>query len=281
MNESLNKTMNANANESLFGFDSYEEYLSSSCEISQDLADASFEDLFLEEIGSYFENHFGDDLNAFLNEIKSTGSSHTSNEIQYWNINPCFGLTDVIPKERRKAFYISLYWVLITNQVLHFYFRRFSINMNIFKYQPKFIGNCNGLSLMSSACGHHQHPNLLFYGVIDHMGIFRSEELSSLGFNSENGRTSDLANLHQEVEPSDFDLKKAVIKYQSYFVNRITEYLKYDSNQLSRRGVISKIFDEIEKGVYSQNPSKVNENISSSRELLCKQTRKDYMPIDE
>ena len=41
----MNELMNTNANESLFGFGNYEEYLNSSCELPQELAEASLDHL--------------------------------------------------------------------------------------------------------------------------------------------------------------------------------------------------------------------------------------------
>ena len=119
---------------------------------------------------TYYKQHFQRDLLNFVGQIPVDGNKHYNrNEfnIQYFFLTPSYKYLDIIPTDRQGLFSVALFWTILVDQTfysnyLHSYqtFQRKSL-------YPKFIGNCTAPSLMSSECGHHQHPRKIFQAIND------------------------------------------------------------------------------------------------------------------
>jgi len=120
---------------------------------------------------TYYANHFKSDIFNFLSQIPIEGNKHHSNEdifIQYFFLTPSYTFLDIIPEKIRGNFIIALFWTVLIDQVCYSNYRS---SYYLFKKKtnyPKFIGNCTAPSLMSSQCGHNQHPTKILLAVNDY-----------------------------------------------------------------------------------------------------------------
>jgi len=113
---------------------------------------------------TYYKQDFRHDLQRFVGQIPIEGNKHYDKEefnIQYFFLTPNYKYLDIIPTDKRGLFAVALFWTVLIDQVFYTHFR--------FSYQtfPKFIGNCTAPSLMSSECGHCQHPKRIFQAIND------------------------------------------------------------------------------------------------------------------
>lgn len=119
---------------------------------------------------TYYKAHFQRDLLSFVGQIPIEGNKHYDrNEfsIQYFFLTPQYRYLDIIPQDRRGLFAVALFWTVLTDQTMYTYFRNLYQSFRRNALYPKFIGNCTAPSLMSSQCGHHQHPSKILKAIND------------------------------------------------------------------------------------------------------------------
>ena len=119
---------------------------------------------------TYYEQHFQRDLLNFVGQIPIVGNKHyDKNEfsIQYFFLTPQYKYLDVIPQDRQGIFAVSLFWSVLVDQTFYSTYRHSYQTFQRKTLYPKFIGNCTAPSLMSSECGHHQHPRKLLQAIND------------------------------------------------------------------------------------------------------------------
>lgn len=105
-----------------------------------------------------------------MGQIPSEGNKHYDrNEfnIQYFFLTPQYKYLDIIPPDRQGLFAVALYWTVLVDQTLYSNFRHSYQTFQRKTLCPKFIGNCTATSLMSSECGHHQHPRKILQAIND------------------------------------------------------------------------------------------------------------------
>lgn len=123
------------------------------------------------EFRKYYPVEFERDLLKFMKQIPIVGNKHYNNEehrIQYFYLTPNYNYLDVFSKDKQILFIVALFWSVLIDQVFYTYFK---CDYSIFQKKtlyPKFIGNCTAPSLMSSQCGHNQHPLLILNAVNDY-----------------------------------------------------------------------------------------------------------------
>ena len=119
---------------------------------------------------NYYLTKFQSDLLTFLSNIPEKGKHHYNDgdtTIQYFMLTPQYTYLDKVPLENLSYFAVALYWTVLIDQV---YYAHFKSEYPTFKKNtlyPKFIGNCTAPSLMSSECGHHQHPSKILKAIND------------------------------------------------------------------------------------------------------------------
>lgn len=119
---------------------------------------------------TYYKQHFQRDLLNFVGQIPIVGNKHyDKNEfsIQYFFLTPQYKYLDVIPQERQGIFAVSLFWTVLVDQTFYSTYRHSYQTFQKKTLYPKFIGNCTAPSLMSSECGHHQHPRKILQAIND------------------------------------------------------------------------------------------------------------------
>lgn len=141
---------------------------------------------------TYYKQQFQKDLLIFVGQIPVEGNKHYDRQefnIQYFFLTPGYKYLDIIPEDRQGLFTVALFWTVLVDQVFYSYFgSSYQTFQRKAKY-PKFIGNCTAPSLMSSECGHHQHPEKILQAVNDTLNkgnrfdfdreIFKKDESSS------------------------------------------------------------------------------------------------------
>jgi len=119
---------------------------------------------------TYYKQYFQRDLLNFVGQIPIDGNKHYDrNEfnIQYFFLTPQYKYLEIIPVDRQDFFAVALYWTVLVDQTFYSNYRH---SYQIFQRKtlyPKFIGNCTAPSLMSSECGHHQHPRKILQAIND------------------------------------------------------------------------------------------------------------------
>ncbi|MDI9366235.1 MAG: hypothetical protein QM541_14860, partial [Flavobacterium sp.] len=119
---------------------------------------------------TYYKQHFQLDLLNFVGQIPINGNKHyDKNEfsIQYFFLTPQYKYLDVIPQDRQGIFAVSLFWTVLVDQTFYSNYRHSYQTFQRKTLYPKFIGNCTAPSLMSSECGHNQHPRKIFQAIND------------------------------------------------------------------------------------------------------------------
>jgi hypothetical protein len=105
-----------------------------------------------------------------VGQIPIDGNKHYDrNEfnIQYFFLTPQYKYLDIIPQDRQGLFAVALYWTVLVDQTFYSNFRHSYQTFQRKTLYPKFIGNCTAPSLMSSECGHHQHPRKILQAIND------------------------------------------------------------------------------------------------------------------
>jgi hypothetical protein len=124
----------------------------------------------LTDFKTYYKQHFQRDLLNFVGQIPIVGNKHyDKNEfsIQYFFLTPQYKYLDVIPQDRQGIFAVSLFWTVLVDQTFYSTYRHSYQTFQRKTLYPKFIGNCTAPSLMSSECGHHQHPRKILQAIND------------------------------------------------------------------------------------------------------------------
>lgn len=119
---------------------------------------------------TYYKQHFQRDLLNFVGQIPIDGNKHyDKNEfsIQYFFLTPQYKYLEVIQKDRQGLFAVALFWTVLVDQTFYSNFRHSYQTFQRKTVYPKLIGNCTAPSLMSSECGHHQHPRKIFQAIND------------------------------------------------------------------------------------------------------------------
>lgn len=118
----------------------------------------------------YYKHYFQSDLLTFVGQIPIDGNKHYNrNEfnIQYFFLTPQYKYLDIIPQDRQGLFAVALFWTVLVDQTYYSNFRHSYETFQRKTLPPKFIGNCTAPSLMSSECGHHQHPRKILQAIND------------------------------------------------------------------------------------------------------------------
>ncbi len=119
---------------------------------------------------TYYKQHFQSDLLNFVGQIPVDGNKHYDRNqfnIQYFFLTPSYRYLDIIPIERQGLFSVALFWTILVDQTFYSIYRHSYQTFQRKTLYPKFIGNCTAPSLMSSECGHHQHPRKIFQAIND------------------------------------------------------------------------------------------------------------------
>jgi len=118
----------------------------------------------------YYKLYFQRDLLNFVGQIPVDGNKHYDrNEfnIQYFFLTPQYKYLEIIPHDRQGLFAVALYWTVLVDQTFYSHYRHSYETFQRKTLYPKFIGNCTAPSLMSSECGHHQHPRKILQAIND------------------------------------------------------------------------------------------------------------------
>ncbi|MBS1643979.1 MAG: hypothetical protein JST36_03000 [Bacteroidetes bacterium] len=119
---------------------------------------------------TYYKLQFQQDLLNFVRQIPFDGNKHyDKNElnIQYFFLTPQYNYLDIIPHDRQGLFAVALYWTVLVDQTFYSNYRHLYQTFQRKTLYPKFIGNCTAPSLMSSECGHNQHPRKILQAIND------------------------------------------------------------------------------------------------------------------
>lgn len=119
---------------------------------------------------TYYKKYFQLDLLNFVGQIPIDGNKHYDKiefNIQYFFLTPQYKYLEVIQQERRGLFAVALFWTILVDQTFYSYFRRSYQTFHRKTLYPKFIGNCTAPSIMTSECGHHQHPRKILKAIND------------------------------------------------------------------------------------------------------------------
>lgn len=119
---------------------------------------------------TYYKQYFQLDLLNFVGQIPIDGNKHyQKNEfnIQYFFLTPQYKYLDIIPQYRQGHFAVALFWTVLVDQTFYSNYRASYPTFQRKTLYPKFIGNCTAPSLMSSECGHHQHPRKILQAIND------------------------------------------------------------------------------------------------------------------
>ncbi|MBC8489138.1 MAG: hypothetical protein H8D45_24215 [Bacteroidetes bacterium] len=120
---------------------------------------------------TYYKQYFQRDLLNFVGQIPIKGNKHYDKQefnIQYFFLTPNYKYLDIVPVDRQVHFAVALFWTVLIDQVFYSNFRYLYQTFQRKTLYPKFIGNCTAPSLMSSECGHHQHPRRILQAINDH-----------------------------------------------------------------------------------------------------------------
>lgn len=168
----------------------------------------------------YYNEIFRDDLFNFTRRIPFNRLRHYNQEvksIQYFNLTPNYDFLDVIPEKRKREFIVTLFWIVLMDQVCYTYFKMAYPTFQENTKYPKFIGNCTAISLAFSDCGHNQHPSKILFAVNDYMdkgNRFASEKQRFEAHLSDTKRDKiDFSNAFEMLKP----IMKEEIK--NYFQN--------------------------------------------------------------
>ena len=126
--------------------------------------------ILIVEFEKYYLTKFQSDLLNFLINIPEKGKHHYNDgdtTIQYFMLTPQYNYLDKVALENQSYFAVALYWTVLIDQVCYAHFKSEYPNFKRNTLYPKFIGNCTAPSLMSSECGHHQHPSKILRAVND------------------------------------------------------------------------------------------------------------------
>jgi len=132
---------------------------------------------------TYYKQYFQRDLLSFVGQIPIDGNKHYDRSefnIQYFFLTPQYNYLDIIPVDRQGLFAIALYWTVLVDQTFYSNFRHSYHYFRRKTLYPKFIGNCTAPSLMSSECGHQQHPKRILQAVND-----KFDKGNGIGFHRE------------------------------------------------------------------------------------------------
>jgi hypothetical protein len=119
---------------------------------------------------TYYKQYFQRDLLNFVGQIPINGNKHyDKNEfnIQYFFLTPQYKYLEIVPQDSQGLFAVALFWTVLVDQT---FYSNYRYSYQTFQRQtlyPKFIGNCTAPSLMSSECGHHQHPRKILQAIND------------------------------------------------------------------------------------------------------------------
>ena len=119
---------------------------------------------------TYYKQYFQRDLLNFVKQIPIEGNKHyDKNEfnIQYFLLTPQYKYLDIVPRDRQGLFAVALFWTVLVDQTFYSNYRHSYQSFKMKTLYPKFIGNCTAPSLMSSECGHHQHPRKILQAIND------------------------------------------------------------------------------------------------------------------
>ena len=119
---------------------------------------------------TYYKQQFQGDLLNFVGQIPIDGNKHYDrNEfnIQYFFLTPQYKYLNIIPQDRQGLFAVALFWTILVDQTFYSNYRHSYLTFQRKTLYPKFIGNCTAPSLMSSECGHHQHPRKILHAIND------------------------------------------------------------------------------------------------------------------
>lgn len=173
---------------------------------------------------TYYRQQFQSDLLNFVRQIPVDGNKHyDKNEfnIQYFFLTPFYNYLDIVPIDRQANFIVSLFWTVLVDQV--FYSNSFS-GYQTFRSKtlyPKFIGNCTAPSLMSSQCGHHQHPKRILEAANDFNDTGNSFDFDREIFKSNESKTK-RSNIDLTVALSEAT-KTMESEVKDYFTNHQPE----------------------------------------------------------
>ena len=126
--------------------------------------------LALKSFESYYKQDFQRDLLNFVEKIPIDGNKHyNKNEfnIQYFFLTPQYKYLDIVPQDRQGLFAVALFWTVLIDQTFYSNYRHSYQTFQRKTLYPKFIGNCTAPSLMSSECGHNQHPRKILQAIND------------------------------------------------------------------------------------------------------------------
>ena len=124
----------------------------------------------MKDFKTYYKQYFQPDLQNFVGQIPVEGNKHydrTEFNIQYFFLTPQYKYLDIISHDRQGLFIVALYWTILVDQTFYSHFRHSYQTFQRKTLYPKFIGNCTAHSLMSSECGHHQHPRKILQAIND------------------------------------------------------------------------------------------------------------------
>lgn len=119
----------------------------------------------------YYKEYFRQDMSAFVRQIPIKGNKHYDMQnfnIQYFFLTPNYQYLDIVPANRQGYFAVALFWTILIDQVCYSKFQFAYDNFLSKTMYPKFIGNCTAPSLMSSECGHNQHPSKVLLAINDY-----------------------------------------------------------------------------------------------------------------
>ena len=119
---------------------------------------------------TYYKQYFQRDLLNFVGQIPIDGNKHydkTEFNIQYFFLTPQYKYLDIVPQDRQGLFAVALFWTVLVDQTFYSNHRYAYQTFQRQTLYPKFIGNCTAPSLMSSECGHHQHPRKILQAIND------------------------------------------------------------------------------------------------------------------
>lgn len=173
---------------------------------------------------TYYKQYFQRDLLNFVGQIPITGNKHyDKNEfnIQYFFLTPQYKYLDIVPQDRQGLFVVALFWTFLVDQTFYSNYRQSYQTFQRKTLYPKFIGNCTAPSLMSSECGHHQHPRKILQAIND-----TTDKGNRFDFEREIFKKNESKERRQFIDYLTFlDKSKQVIKdeIKDYFENHQPE----------------------------------------------------------
>ena len=175
---------------------------------------------------TYYKQQFQRDLLKFVGQIPIDGNKHYDrNEfnIQYFFLTPQYKYLDVIQRDRQGLFAVALFWTVLVDQTFYSNYRHSYQTFQSKTLYPKFIGNCTAPSLMSSECGHHQHPRKILHAIND-----TADKGNRFDFEREIFKKDESNQPRQFIEYLTFlDQSKQVMK------NEIKDYFEKDQPEIN------------------------------------------------